>query len=163
MTPPISLIVAVADNDVIGKKGSLLPWRLSGDLAHFKQVTTGHPVIMGRATYETIGQSLAGRQNIIITHDRDYTAEGCEVVHSVEEALRLADGAEEVFIIGGGTIFEQTLPLASKIYLTRVRASPEGDTFFRYDPEQWSESGVEPHPADDKNQYAYTFSTLTRR
>ncbi len=161
----ISLIVAIADNDVIGKKGTVMPWRLSSDMAHFRRLTSGHPIIMGRTTYETIGRPLPDRQNIIVTHDQDYKADGCTVVNSIEAALRSAQDTEtdEVFIIGGGAIFDQTLSLASKIYLTRVHASPDGDAFFRYDPQYWQESDIESHPADDKNQYPFTFSLLTRQ
>lgn len=153
----------MADNGVIGKKDTLLPWHLSADLRRFKQLTMGHPIIMGRTTYETIRRPLPGRQNIIITRDKDYQAEGCAVVHAVEEALQAAGEAKEVFIIGGANIFEQTLPLADKIYLTRVHAEPDGDTFFRYNPADWTESAPESHPGDAKNDYPYTFITLTRQ
>lgn len=159
----ISLIVAVAENGVIGKKGVIMPWRLPGEQARFKAITMGHPIIMGRTTYETIGRPLPGRQNIIVTHDPAYKAEGCEVVHSIEQALQIAQDSEEIFIIGGNSIYEQTMPLATKLYFTRVHASPEGDTFFRYDSAEWTEISRERHPADDKNQYDYTFSVLTRR
>ncbi len=159
----VSLIVAIADNDVIGKRGSLLPWRLPADLVHFKQITIGRPIIMGRTTYETIGHPLPDRLNIIISRDEKYVAEGCTVARSIEEALDLARDKGEVFIIGGAAIFEQTQSLASKIYLTRVHASPEGDVFFRYDHEYWRETDIETHPADNKNQYAYSFSILTRQ
>ena len=159
----ISLIVAVADNGVIGKKGSMLPWHLSGDLRHFKQLTMGYPIIMGRATYETFRRPLPGRQNIIVTRDQAYHAEGCAIAHSIEDALQSVKEASETFIIGGNDIFQQTLSLASKIYLTRVHASPEGDVFFHFNPDDWLESDQESHPADEKNQYPYSFSVLTRR
>lgn len=158
----ISLIVAVAENGVIGKKGMVLPWRLPADLAHFKKVTFGKPIIMGRATYETIGRPLPGRLNIIVSRDRAYPAEGCTVVSSLEAALDAAGDAAEVFIIGGGQIFEQALPLAEKMYLTRVHAEPEGDVFFRYNQTEWEESGVEYHRADQNNEYSYSFSLLTK-
>ncbi len=159
----ISLIVAVADNGVIGKKGTMLPWHQGGDLQRFKRLTMGHPIIMGRTTYETIGRPLPGRQNIIITRDPDYQAEGCTVVHSIDEALQAASQAEDVFIIGGANIFEQTLPLADKIYLTQVHAEPEGDAFFRYHPADWQQTDSESHPADAKNDHPYSFITLARK
>lgn len=167
----ISLIVAAADNDVIGQTGTMLPWHLAADLQRFKQLTVGHPIIMGRTTYETIGRPLPGRQNIIVTRDPDYQADGCTVVHSIDEALQAAAesvtkaGSEtngEIFVIGGANIFDQTLPLADKIYLTRVHASPGGDAFFRFNPAGWTESVPEDHPADDKNDHPYSFVTLTR-
>lgn len=158
----ISLIVAVAENGVIGKTGVMLPWRLPADLKRFKEVTMGHPIIMGRKTYETIGRPLPGRQNIIVTRNPDYKADGCEVVSSLPEALEAAKNSEEAFIIGGGQLFEQALPLADKLYLTLVHASPDGDVFFHYDPADWQEISNEPHEADDKNQYPYSFLTLLR-
>lgn len=159
----ISLIVAMADNGVIGKKGMLLPWHLAADMQRFKQLTMGHPIIMGRTTYETFRRPLPGRQNLIVTRDPEYQAEGCTVVHSIEEALEVANETDEVFVIGGANIYQQTLPLADKIYLTWVHAEPEGDTFFHYDPADWNESAAEPHPADAKNDHPFTFVTLTRK
>jgi len=159
----ISLIVAVAENGVIGKTGTMLPWRLPADLKRFKEVTTGHPIIMGRKTYETVGRPLPGRQNIIITRNPDYKAEGCEVVSSLPEALEAAKNSEEVFVIGGGQLFEQALPLANKLYLTLVHASPEGDVFFSYDPADWQEISKESHEADEKNQYSYSFITFVNK
>jgi dihydrofolate reductase len=190
----ISLIVAVADNEVIGRKGSVLPWHLGAELQRFKKITMGHAIIMGRATHETIGRALPGRHNIVISRNSGYQAEGCTVVDSVEAALRVAgeidkdraavivetdgaiskirktgmanetDGAtNEVFVIGGADIFVQTLPRADKIYLTRVHASPVGDTFFRYNSANWVEGAAEFHPADDRDDFAYTFAILTRK
>lgn len=158
----ISLIVAVADNGVIGKTGAMLPWRLSGDLARFKELTLGHPIIMGRTTYESIGRALPGRQNIVITRNEDFTADGCTIVHSLEEAIRAAE-SQDVFIIGGANIFAQALPLAEQIFLTRVHAQPEGDVVFKFDESAWSESEPENHTADEKNQYPYSFSLLKRK
>jgi dihydrofolate reductase len=160
----IALVVAAAENDVIGKTGSLLPWNLPSDLAHFRQVTAGRPIIMGRKTYDTIGRALPGRRNIIITHQSDLTIPGCQVVDSLEAAMAAAkiDGPGQVFVIGGGQIFEQALPLAKKIYLTRVHATPAGDTKFSFDTTGWSEVYREDHPADEKNQYPYSFINLVR-
>lgn len=161
----ISLLVAVAENGVIGKQGELLPWKLSSDLKRFKLLTMGHPIIMGRKTYETIGRPLPGRLNIIITRDQEFSAEGCVVVHSIDEAITKAksEDTDEIFIIGGGVIFEETLPLADKLYLTEVHASPDGDTFFRYDKSDWQEVDRQDFAADEKNQYPYSFVTLTKK
>ena len=158
----ISVIVATANNGVIGKEGGL-PWYLPADLAHFKQTTMGHPIIMGRKTHESIGKALHGRRNIIITHDKDYHAEDCEVVISLEEALQLVSGAGEVFIIGGQSIYELALPRTDRIYLTRVDADIPGDKYFLYEPAQWQEVSVEKHSPDDKNQYPYEFVLLERK
>lgn len=129
----ISIIVAVAgEKRVIGKKGGL-PWYIPAELKRFKSITMGHPVIMGRKTHESISRPLPGRTNIVITHDPDYSAEGCLVAHNLEEALRLASNAsgdDEVFVIGGGQIYAQVLPLADKLYLTYIDKEIEGDVFF---------------------------------
>ncbi len=159
----ISLIVAVADNGVIGKKGTMLPWHQAADLKRYKALTIGHPIIMGRTTYESIGHPLPGRQNIVVTHEADYEASGCTVVHSIDEALQAAQASDEIFINGGAAIYEQTLARASKIYLSRIHAAPDGDAFFRFDPADWIETELESFPADERNQYPYSFSVLTRR
>lgn len=117
---------------VIGKKGGL-PWYIPEELKRFKEITMGHPIIMGRKTYESIGRVLPGRTNLVITHDPDFKAEGCIVAHNLDEALRLAQGKvgdNEVFIIGGGQIYAQALPLAEKLYLTYIDKEIEGDVFF---------------------------------
>jgi dihydrofolate reductase len=159
----ISLVVAAAENDVIGKRGTLLPWHLRGDLLHFKTITTGHPIIMGRKTFQTIGRPLPGRHNIIITNNPEFKAEGCSLVDSLDAAIELAaKESDEVFITGGGKIFEQALPKANKIYLTRVHAQPHGDVYFHYDPAEWRETDHEKHSADGQNDHDYTFITLTR-
>ncbi|MFT4031477.1 MAG: dihydrofolate reductase [Siphonobacter sp.] len=155
----IHLIVAVAENGAIGKDNQLL-WHLPDDLKRFKQLTTGHPVIMGRKTYESIGKPLPNRTNIIITRDQNYTAEGCVVVSSVEEALY---ANEDVYIIGGAEIYRQTLPYADNIHLTEVHTSIEGDTFFpKIAVDEWLELNREHHPADEKHQYSFDFVKLTR-
>jgi len=158
----LSLVVAVAENDVIGKKGVMLPWRLSADLQHFRELTTGAPIIMGRTTYETIGRPLPGRLNIILTRDANFTAEGCTVVHSLADALSAAHNAPEAFVIGGGSIYDLALPEVTTMYLTRVHARPEGDVFFRYNPAEWREEKLGEHPADEKNEHSCTFYRLTR-
>ena len=162
----ISLIVAAADNDVIGKTGVHdLLWHQRTDQRRFRELTLGHPMIMGRTTFETFPKPLPERQHIIVTRDPHYQAEGCTVTHSIEEALQAAQdsGAEEVFVIGGTNIYQQTLPLADKIYLTRIHAAPEGDAFFRYNPAEWTASASEHHLADDQNDHPYTFVTLTKK
>jgi dihydrofolate reductase len=158
-----SLVVAVARNGVIGRDNAL-PWRLPADLAHFKKVTMGHPVVMGRRTYESIGRPLPGRQNIVVTRNRDFQAPGCTVVGSLDEAWRAAGDAGEVSIIGGTTLFEETLPIADVIHLTEVEADVEGDTFFPpFDRSQWQAKEVARHGADERNAYPFRILELTRK
>jgi dihydrofolate reductase len=130
----ISIIVAIDDRRGIGAKNRLL-WRLKKDLAHFKQITLGHPIIMGRKTHQSIGRALPGRTNIVITRDQNYSASGCQVVHSLAEAIRFAQsrpGAGEIFIIGGGEVFKQALEqnLVDKLYLTKVKGDFNAEIFF---------------------------------
>ncbi|MDQ7054475.1 MAG: type 3 dihydrofolate reductase [candidate division KSB1 bacterium] len=161
--PILSIIVAIARNRVIGR-GNRLPWHLPADLRHFKQTTMGHPIIMGRKTYESIGRPLPGRQNIVITRNRDYYAEGCLVVHSLQEALAAVPDAEEVFIIGGASLYREALPLADRIYLTLVDAEVEGDTVFpELDASEWREVQRETFAPDEKNPYGYAFVELVRK
>jgi dihydrofolate reductase len=140
--PKISLVAALSENGVIGK-GNQLPWHISADLQHFKKITSGHPVIMGRKTYESMGRLLPNRTNIIITRDLDYSVEGAVIVHSLEQAIEEGgkvlsikyqvssiENKNEVFIIGGGQIFEQAISIADKLYLTLVHTKIEGDAFF---------------------------------
>ncbi|MCA9411627.1 MAG: dihydrofolate reductase, partial [Candidatus Omnitrophica bacterium] len=115
----ISIIVAVAKNGIIGKENDL-PWRLSEDLKHFKRTTLGKPVIMGRKTYESVGKPLPGRRNIVVSRNPSYEAEGCEVAHSIEEAIDWTMDADEVMILGGGRLYSDALPLTDRIYLTQV-------------------------------------------
>jgi dihydrofolate reductase len=158
----IALIVAMAENRVIGRDNRL-PWRLSADLQHFKRVTLGKPVVMGRRTRESIGGPLPGRDNIVVTHAMDYAADGARVVHSIDEALRAAGDAEEIMIIGGAGLYEQTLDRAARIYLTLVHAAVEGDVRFPcIDPDVWRVTSSETFRADDRNQYDYSFKVLER-
>lgn len=158
-----SLVVAVAENGVIGRNNHL-PWRLPADLAYFKRVTMGHPIVMGRRTYESIGRPLPGRINIVVTHQRGYEAPGCVVVHSLDEAWKAADGAGEVSVIGGTALFRDTLPIADRIHLTQVQANVEGDTFFpAIDRDEWCETEVARHPADAKHEYPFRIVVLDRR
>ncbi|HEX5394983.1 MAG TPA: dihydrofolate reductase [Candidatus Saccharimonadales bacterium] len=161
----ISAIVAMAKNGVIGKGGGL-PWYLPAELSRFKEVTMGHPIIMGRKTHESIGRALPGRTNIVITRDRGYkAAEGCVIVGSLNEALEQAkksEGADEIFIIGGASIYEQAMPLLDRIYLTKVDADIKGDKSFNYGPDEWKQVSSEKHSADEKNQFDFEFTILSR-
>jgi dihydrofolate reductase len=160
----LSLIVAVARNGVIGRQGGL-PWRLSADLRRFKELTMGHAIIMGRKTYESIGRPLPGRRMIVITRQADYRTEGAEVVGALDEALRRAAdrGDGECFVIGGAEIYEQAKPQADRVYLTRVRAAVEGDTYFSpLNLTQWRLVSSESHAADAKNQYPFSFEVYER-
>jgi dihydrofolate reductase len=145
--PKLSLIVAMTESRVIGVNNHL-PWNIPEDLKRFRQITAGHPIIMGRKTYESIGKPLPKRTNIVITRDKSYRVEGGAVVHSFEEALewaRRSDGAEEVFVIGGSEIFKLAIPIAYRIYLTVVHWPFEGDTFFpTFDENQFQEILTEP-------------------
>jgi len=158
----ISLIVAASTNNVIGFQGDL-PWRLSNDLKRFKVLTMGKPIVMGRKTYESIGRPLPGRQNIVVTRNPDYVAEGCDVVSSVDAAIQAAGDAEEIMIIGGSHIYEAFLPRADHIYLTRVQVDVEGDAFLpEFNSNDWQETAVKKHSADVSNDYDVTFSILER-
>ena len=139
----LSLIVAASRNGVIGAGGKL-PWRLPADLQRFKQITMGHPILMGRKTFESIGKPLPGRTNIVITRQKSFQCSGTTVAHSLEEALRICEEETEVFVIGGAEIFRQALPLADRIYLTRIEKDFEGDTLlFDIDPAAWKEASRE--------------------
>lgn len=159
----ISLIVAMAQNRVIGR-GNQMPWHLPADLRHFKHVTLGKPVIMGRKTFESIGRSLPGRRNVVISRNAEWSADGVECVNSLDAALRLVNDEAEVMIIGGGQLYREALPLAQRLYLTHIDLSvTDADTWFpdymRY---QWQVLADEQHTPDEKNPYHYRFETLAR-
>lgn len=159
----ISIIAAMDKNRLIGKDNAL-PWRLPADMRHFKAVTMGKPVIMGRKTHESIGMVLPGRQNIIVTHNTSYAAEGCVVVHSFEQALRAADNAEEVVVIGGAALYQTALAKANRLYLTFVDGEFEGDTYFpAFDFEEWREIEHQHFQPDEKNRFPYSFVTYERK
>ncbi|MEH8121230.1 type 3 dihydrofolate reductase [Aeromonas veronii] len=161
----ISMIAAMAHDRVIGKDNQM-PWHLPADLAHFKRVTLGKPVLMGRKTFESIGRPLPGRRNLVISRNPDYQAEGIEVVGSVESALALLAGSsvEELMVIGGGHLYAEMLPSADCLYLTRIDLAVEGDTRFpAFDDGQWQRVDCESHPADEKNPHPYSFETWLRR
>lgn len=158
----IAIIVATDEQGLIGKDNDL-PWRLSADLQHFKRVTMAKPIIMGRRTHESIGRPLPGRQNIVISSRQDYQAQGCDVVQSLESALDLCRNEDEVMIMGGASLYQQTLPIADKLYLTLVHIRLEGDTWFpEWSTEEWELVSREPHEADDKNDYDYSFMLYQR-
>jgi dihydrofolate reductase len=159
----LELVVAVAENDVIGR-GNALPWHLPADLRHFKSLTLGKPVLMGRKTYESIGKALPGRSNIVLSRSQEFSPGDCIVVQTLGDA-RMAAGAESpLMVIGGAEIYRQCLPLASRIHLTLIHAHIEdGDTVFAgWRGAEWDASSRERHEADDKNAYAYSFITLER-
>ena len=162
MNPMLSLIVAAGEHNEIGKDGRM-PWHLPADLKHFKEVTLGKPVIMGRRTHESIGKALPGRRNIVVTRNASYTAEGCEIAHSLREALEFAGNKTEIMIIGGAALYRETLPLAERIYLTRVAGRFEADTYFpALNPKEWQEKQRLHRPADDRNARACDFIVLER-
>lgn len=160
----ISFIVAMDENRVIGYKNDM-PWHLPNDLQRFKKITTGHTIIMGRKTYESIGRPLPNRTNVILSRDKQYKQSGCKVIHSIEDIAPYAESEEEVFVIGGETLFEQTFSLVQKMYITIIHHSfPEGDTFFpSYSEEDWEVVSEEKGKVDAKNKYPHTFYILKRK
>jgi len=159
----VELVVAVSENDVIGRANQL-PWRLSADLRHFKALTMGHPILMGRKTYESIGKALPGRTNWVLSRASDFKPADCKVVRTLDEAQMAVGGEGPLMVIGGAEIYRLCLPQAQRIHLTLVHTKiTDGDTFFSAwrDPE-WTESSRERHEADEKNAYAYSFLTLDR-
>lgn len=159
----VSLIAAMAENRVIGIENRL-PWKLPADMKWFREHTLGKPIVMGRKTFESFGaKPLPQRTNIVVTSDPDYRAEGAVVVHSIDAALKAADSAPEVMIIGGASFYEQMLPRADRIYLTLVHHNFEGDAWFpEFDHERWRETRRVEFCADDKNPYACSFLILER-
>ena len=160
----ITLVVAASENGVIGRDGDL-PWRLPADLARFKRVTMGRPIVMGRRTWESIGRPLPGRSNLVLSRKPGYEAAGCRVVSALGEAIlaATAEGAEEMMVIGGEALYAEALPVADQILLTRVHAVLEGDTYFPpLDQDARAVTAVERHEADERNEYPYSFLELTR-
>ena len=158
----ISIIVAASENGVIGRQGEL-PWRLSDDLQHFKAITMGKPIIMGRKTWESIGRPLPGRRNIVITRQRGFAADGCDVVASLDDAITAAEDAQEIVVIGGSQIYALALPLAERIYLTRVHADVEGDASFpAVDATRFCLVADEHHKADERNEFDFSFRVYDR-
>ena len=164
----LALIVAMAENRVIGKNNEL-PWHLPGDLSYFKRVTLGKPIIMGRKTFESIGRPLPGRPNIVITRQAGWQPEGVTVCNSLEQASAYATsllvdlGVNEVMIIGGGDIYRQALPLVKRLYLTKVHAVVAGDAYFpEFDQRDWKQISEERHSSEGSNPYDYSFIVLNR-
>ncbi len=161
----LSSVVAASTNNIIGKDNQLL-WRLPNDMKFFKNTTWGMPVVMGRKTFESLGKPLTGRTNIVITRKKDWTAEGVKVVSNLDEAMATAADADakEAFIIGGGEIYKQTMPLVHRIYITRVHAILEGDTSFPFiDEKEWELLSQLDFKADEKHKYDYCFQVWQRR
>jgi dihydrofolate reductase len=160
--PRITLVAAVADNGVIGA-GGRLPWHLPDDLRHFKQLTLGHPVLMGRRTLAAIGRALPGRRNLVLTRGGSALPAGAEAVASLDEALARCAGAAELFVIGGAEVYRLALPRATRVQLTRVHARPDGDAWFpALEPRLWRELTRSEHPSDARHSHAMTFQTLER-
>ena len=159
----VTVIAALGRNGVIGI-GNRMPWHISEDLKRFKGLTMGHPVVMGRKTFESIGKPLPGRKNIVITRSREFGAPGCTVVHSMEEALAAADGATEVFVIGGAEIYSLALPLADRLELTDVDVAIDGDTYFpEFERSAWREVSRESRSTESPERLRYDFVTYERR
>lgn len=159
----LSLIVAAAENGIIGVDGEL-PWRLSNDLKRFRQLTTGHHIIMGRKTYESINRLLPDRTTVIVTRNQDYEVPGAIVVNSVDEAVKAVADDSEPFVIGGAEIYRAVLPQVDRIYLTHVKVALEGDAVFpSLDPEQWAITEQQEFPADEKNEYPTVFCIYQRK
>ena len=160
--PHICLIAALAENRVIGRNNAL-PWHLPADLKRFKALTMGHPVLMGRKTHESIGRPLPGRRNLVITRDRCYSAAGCEVVHSLEEAIAACRGTPELFIIGGAEFYRESLPRADCLEFTEIKAEFEGDAWFpEFSMAEWHETGREIHSDEAGTAFRYDFVRYER-
>jgi dihydrofolate reductase len=160
--PRISVIAALAKNRVIGIENRL-PWRLPEDLAHFKALTLGHPVVMGRKTFESLGRPLPGRTNIVVTRNPGYRQPGCHVVDSIPAALALARNADEIFFIGGAELYAQVMPLADRLYLTEVDLEPEGDAWFpEYERSAFHERSRESHVGEKGDRLRFDFVVYER-
>ena len=158
----LSIIVAADEQNVIGKDNVLI-WHLPDDLKFFKKLTSGHSIIMGRKTFESIGRPLPDRRNIIITRDRNFKPEGCNVLHSVEEAISHCANEDQAFIVGGEQIYRLAMPFADRVYLTRIHHSFEGDRHFPALDAKWIEVERSEHRIDDKHAYSFTFITYEKR
>ena len=160
--PRLSLVVAMAKNRVIGAAGRI-PWHLPNELQLFKRITMGHPIVMGRKTYESIGRLLPGRTTVIVTRQADYRVPGAIVVHSLDDAIAACGRDDEIFVIGGGELYREALPSADRIYLTTVEAEPAGDTYMpELEAGAWRELSAEAFPADARHRYPYCFRVLDR-
>lgn len=158
----LTIIAAVGRRGELGLAGGL-PWRLPGDLAFFKRTTMGHPVIMGRRTFDEVKRPLPGRENIVVTRNRAFAADGVVAVASLGEAIAHCEGRPEAFVIGGAEIYRQALDVAGTMILTRIDGEFEADTWFpEFDPKVWREVSREEHPADEKNRWPYAFVVYER-
>ncbi|WP_086933932.1 dihydrofolate reductase [Agarilytica rhodophyticola] len=171
MSTPVklSIVVAMAQNRTIGKENGL-PWRLSEDLKYFKKITMGHPIIMGRKTFESIGRPLPGRTNIVVTRQDNWSYDGVKVVHDIDAAISIAnqiallDNKEEIMLIGGAELYKQSINICTRLYLTEVHAEVEGDAFFPlFDPEHWQEISRDKYEAQGGNPYDYSFVVFDRK
>jgi dihydrofolate reductase len=161
----ISLVVAASENNIIGKNNQLL-WHLPNDMKFFKNITWGMPVVMGRKTFESMGKPLTGRTNIVVTRNDDFKADGVITANSLDEAMKAAaeTDAKEAYVIGGGEIYKQSLPIATKIFLTRVHATLDGDARFpEFNASEWTLVSVLDFNADEKHAYAYSFEVWERK
>ena len=159
----LSIIVAMDDKQLIGKNNAL-PWHLPADLAYFKKTTTGKTVLMGRKTYESIGRPLPNRRNVIVSRNSDFVADGCEVVSSIDTALTLAKDEDEVMVMGGASFYQQMLPSADRLYITRIEGEYEGDAYFpNFNIDDFEEIYRESHLPDEKNPHHYHFTILKRK
>ena len=162
-TPRVTLILARASNGVIGAKGGL-PWHLPEDLAFFKRTTMGHPIVMGRKTWESIGRPLPGRRSVVVTRDRKFEASGADVVHSLDEAIALCAEADEIFVIGGAQLYADSLSRADRLLLTEIHADFDGDTFLPApSAEDWAESSREVHAPTAARRFGFDFVDYRRR
>ena len=159
----LSIIVAMGKNRVIGKDG-MLPWHISSDLKNFKKITMGKPVLMGRKTYESIGRPLPGRENIVLTKNKNYFAEGCIVKNTIDEVFLYCQKVPELMIMGGAALYEQTLYKAKRLYITEVNATTDGDVFFpEFDRNQWLEISRNSFEAGENDDFDYIFKILERK
>jgi dihydrofolate reductase len=160
--PPLSILVAVARNGTIGANNTL-PWRCPGDLKHFKALTMGHAIIMGRKTFESIGKPLPGRTTVVVTRNRNLKIAGCTVVHSLQEAIAACPGEQEVFIVGGAELYAQALPLVDTLHITEILMDVAGDAHFpAFDTTEWREASREAHHQEAPQPLDYAFVTYRR-
>lgn len=158
----VSLIAAMGENRVIGYNNDI-PWRLPKEWQYVKKVTMGHPIIMGRKNYESIGRALPGRRNIILTRDQSYSAKGCEVFHTVQDVLTACEQEDEIFIFGGEQIYKLFLPFVEKMYITKIHAEFQGDTYFpEINDAEWNELSVQQGMTDEDNPYIYFYHVYER-
>ena len=161
-SPIITLIAARARNGVIGRNNQM-PWKIPGEQAYFKRMTMGSPIVMGRKTWESLGRPLPGRRNIVVTRNPAYTATGADVVDSLDDALQLAGGSEQVFVIGGAQLYAAAMPRASRVLLTEIDADFDGDTFMpALDRNKWRETSREVHPPTTGQPFSYSYVVYER-